>query len=239
MSFELEASSITVDDREWPLVDAADGDVTDDTADSVLAVPAEEQVTVPVTVSNEGDAERAADVALQANGDTVAHERGSVPAGETITERLTWTPKTPGEYTVRVGDETLTVVVRAPSSVAVTDLSLEPETLEADEPVTATATVDATDDRPGAALLPFRTTSGTEYVPAVVPAGDTTTVSHEHTFAEDGQYEVAAGEESATVTVGHNPPAELESVPGFSAPIAIVAGALAALVLYLRQPDRH
>ncbi|GAB3677959.1 CARDB domain-containing protein [Halopiger thermotolerans] len=196
----------------------------------VIPVPAGTSVQIPATVSNIGDRNGTYDATLQVDGDVVDYRQRRLAAGAAATANLTWTPAKLGTYDLRVGEERLTAVVVDDSSVRVTDLTLEPETVAPGDPITATATVEATGDGPGAALLEFRTPEGVADVPVAVAAGETATVDRELRFDSPARYEVAVGEQSRVVTVENSsrPPAELEGVPGFGAPAAV-----AALVAFL------
>lgn len=239
-AYGIETESITVGGDSWPVWERdRDREQDHDTNKSpdqdgnpterLLAVPAEEPVSVPVTVDNVGDRDGTYDATLQVDGETVDYAQARLEAGDETDETLAWTPSEPGTYELRVGSDRLPVAVRGGSSVSVTDLALESEDVAPGEPVTATATVAAAGEEPGAAVLEFRTPDDTSEVPVAVRAGETATVETELTFDGEGRYEVAVRNQSATVSVGHTSPADLEAVPGFDALTAVVA-LLAVLV---------
>ncbi|AEH35851.1 CARDB domain-containing protein [Halopiger xanaduensis] len=208
----------------------------------VIAVPAGESVRIPATIANTGDRNGTADATLQVDGDVVDYREQRLAAGSTTTANLTWTPTKLGTYDLRIGEEKLTAVVVDDSSVQVTDLTLDPETAAPGDPITATATVEATGDGPGATLLEFRTSEGATEVPVAVAAGDTVTVDRELRFDSPARYEVAVGQQSAVVTVENRsrPPAELEEVPGFGTPAAIAALVALLAVAHVRSlRSRH
>ncbi|WP_244510262.1 CARDB domain-containing protein [Natronobacterium texcoconense] len=216
MEYRFATESISVGDESWKQWDR-DGETT-------TAVPVGEPVTVPVAVENVGDRDGTYDATLQVDGSVVDHAQGSLTAGDRTTERLEWTPPQQGVYDLRVGSETMTVFVRGPSSVTVSDLAVEPDDVDPGESVTATATVEAADDRPGAAVLPVRTPEGVAAEESVVVRpGETATLESDLAFDEDGYYEVAVGNQKTTVSVGGLPAAQLEEVPGFGAVTAVVA----------------
>ncbi|TYL39980.1 hypothetical protein CV102_04790 [Natronococcus pandeyae] len=202
---------------------------------STVTVPVDEPLTVPVALENADDRDGTADATLTVDGRIVDSDPISLASGERTTTSLTWTPPEPGEYDVRVGEDRFTVLVRSSSSVAVTDLSVEPDRVDPGDSVTATATVTAADSRPGAAVLEFRTSDGTVERPVSVAPGERTTVEATLTFADDGRYEVAVDDQSATVTVGGGVLTRLEEIPGFGAGAALAALALVALLLARRE----
>ncbi|WP_010546396.1 CARDB domain-containing protein [Natronobacterium lacisalsi] len=204
----------------------------------LAAVPAGTTVAVPVEVANVGDRAGSYDATLQVDGVPVDRAQGSLETGERATERLSWTPPEPGTYELRVGSETTTVIVRAPSSVAVADLDLEPREIDPGESAAVTATVEPADDRPAAAFVAVRTHEGVvAEAPVAVRAGETATITREVRFDEEGRHEVAVGDRVVTVTVGSLPLAELEEVPGFGVGVSLaaLAAVLAGLVAFRRQ----
>lgn len=228
--YGIEAESLTVAGQEWPRWNASALGRTDGETRDVIAIPAGESVTIPTTVENTGERAGTYDATLQAGGRVVDSRRGTLEPGAAATHSLSWTPSEPGEYTIRVGSERLTAVVRASGSVAVTDLQHAPEGIDAGESVTATATIEAADDRPGAAVLGFRTVNGVVAErPVAIRPGETTTVDAEIQLAEDGRYEIAVHDRTTTADVGGDTVAGLEEVPGFGISAALVAVAAALL----------
>ncbi|QCS40881.1 CARDB domain-containing protein [Natrinema versiforme] len=228
--YETEAESLTVAGQEWPRWSTSDLGRTDGEDRAVIAVPAGESVTIPTTVENTGKRAGTYDATLQAGGRVVDSRRGTLEPGATATHALSWTPSEPGEYTIRIGSERLTAVVRSSGSVAVTDVQHAPDGIDAGESVTATATIEAAGDRPGAAVLAFRTVDGVVAErPVAIRPGETTTVDAEIRFDEDGRYEIAVHDRVTTIDVGGGAVAGLEAVPGFGVPAALVAVAAALL----------
>ncbi|WP_049924427.1 CARDB domain-containing protein [Halopiger djelfimassiliensis] len=228
------ADPIEVDGKPWDRWAGAGPNDPD-----VTAVPAGETVTIPVSIDNTGGRAGTADAALQVDGEVVDYSQPRLAAGEGTTATLSWTPPEPGEYELRVGSERLTAFVRSSASVTVTDLTVDPERVAAGESVTATATVESADDRPGAAVLAFRTAAGTVANRSVaLESGETETVAATLRFGDDGRYEVAVGERTASVTVGGesltDTEIDVDDVPGFDAAAAFFAvvaliGVLAAV----------
>ncbi|MEY7850210.1 CARDB domain-containing protein [Natrarchaeobius sp. A-rgal3] len=215
--------SIDVAGDSWA-ADYADGET--------IAVPVDERVTVPVTAENVGDRDGTADATLEVDGEVVDYSHARLAPGERTTERLGWTPTEPGTYDLRVGTERLTVLVRPPSSVAVSDLSVDPETVEPGETVTMTATVESADARPAAASLEVRTYDGVvdRHLVGVDP-GESETLETELSFDDEGRYEIAIGDVSTMATVSEASTAlEVDSIPGFGVSAALVALVIAAVV---------
>ncbi len=219
--------------EEWPRWSPSEAGV-DAATDEVIVVPPGEPVTVPATVDNVGEREGTYDLTLQAGGRTVDHRSGTLEAGDERSHRLSWTPAKPGTYVLRAGSARLTAVVRSAPTVTVADLRLEPEAVELGEPVTATATVEAAGDGPGAAVLAFRTVDGVVAErPVAVRPGETATVEARLRFDEASRYEVGVGERTATVSVGGtDPAAAIEEVPGFGVSAALCAFLLLFVIAF-------
>ncbi|WP_254762483.1 hypothetical protein [Natrinema marinum] len=234
--YGIDSGPLEVAGQEWQRWSAAASGGESEAPD-VIAVPAGESVSIPVAAANVGERDGTYDAMLQVDGRVVDHRRGTLAAGERTSHRLTWTPAKPGTYDVRVGSERLTAVVRAPSSVTVSELRVTSGAASPGESVTMTATVEAADERPGAAVLAFRTVEGTVAErPVAVRPGETTTVEAELRFDDRGRYEVVVGEATTTVSVG-GPAATVEEVSGFGVPsaLAAVATALAGALLARRR----
>lgn len=210
-----------------------------DGAADPVTVPVGESVTVPVSAENVGDRAGTADITLEVDGTIVDYQQTVLEVGNQTTEQLTWTPSEPGEYTVQVGSDRFTTLVRAPSSVQVTNLTAQPDRVDPGDPVTATATVTAADSQSGAAVLKFRIADGTvaERLVTVEP-GNRTTVEATLTFTDEGRHEIAVENQSTTVAVGGGMPA-LESTPGFGGPAAVVGVATTTALLARRQYEAN
>ncbi len=231
---------VTVDGREWERWDRANlsGPSAELGAGDVLAVPAGERVTVPVALENVDDRAGSADATLQVDGEVVETERRVLEAGEAATTALAWTPTKPGIHDVRVGSDRLTVYVRSTPSLTVTDLRIEPASVDPGETVTATASVATADSLPAAGRLAFRTASGTERgEPIALAPGETGSVAAELTFDDGGDYEISAGERTTTVSVG-GIKSTVESMPGFGVAAAAVAFGLAVAIAMVGRRRR-
>ncbi len=122
--------------------------------------------------------------------------------------------------------------MRPSSSVVVSDLSVDPETVEPGETVTMTAIAESGDDRPAAAVLEVRTYDGVvdRHLVGVEP-GETETLETELSFDDEGRYEIAIGDVSTTATVSEASTAlEVDSISGFGVSAALVALVVAVIV---------
>ncbi|WP_222915683.1 hypothetical protein [Natrinema sp. SYSU A 869] len=229
--YGLGSEPVEVADREWPRWSASETGNTDRENRDVIAVPVDESVTIPSTVTNAGERKGTYDATLQVDGRVVDHRRGTLASSEEASHALSWTPSEPGEYDIRVGSERLTAVVRSSPSVTVTDLQVAPDDIEPGESVTATATVEAADDRPAAAVIAFRTVDGVVAErPVALRPGETATADTTLWFDEDGRYEIAVSDRTTMIDVGDGggPAASVEDIPGFG-----VSAALMAIVMAL------
>lgn len=85
-----------------------------------------EELTVAARASNDGGTAGPYNLSLSVNGTAVSRESGRVGPGETRTVLLGHTFPTPGRFSVGVGGENVTVVVRRPAIARVTNLTLSP-----------------------------------------------------------------------------------------------------------------
>ncbi|WP_436346380.1 hypothetical protein [Natronorubrum sp. FCH18a] len=240
VEYGLGSEPVAVAGQAWERWDSSElaavdtGSSADTAGGDVMAVPAGESVSVPVAMANVDDRAGTADATLEANGDIVALEQRSLEAGESATTRLSWTPTEPGVYDVRIGGDRLTVFVRSSPSLTVTDLRVDPDSVDPGETVTATATIAAGGDLPAAGTLPFQTANGIETGnPVALAPGETGTTAVELTFDDDGRYEVTAGDRTATVTVAggiSKVVSTIDSMPGFGGAVGIVALAVALAI---------
>ncbi|QFU82236.1 M61 metallopeptidase family protein [Natronorubrum aibiense] len=234
----LGTDQIRVGDQPWERWDRTDiGSLEADdqrgdraTDRGVVAVPAGERVTIPVVIENGGDRTGTADATLRVDGKIVDHTQRRLEGGERASETLAWMPTEPGIHDVRIGSDRLTVVVRSAPSLTVTELQFSPDSVDPGESVTATATVTTGDEYPAAGTLEFRTPGETVTGPPIALApGEAGTVEVTLQFDGDGRYEVVAGEQSTTITVGGTLE-RLDTVPGFGGVAAVVALGLALVV---------
>ncbi|MEF8799505.1 MAG: CARDB domain-containing protein [Halolamina sp.] len=146
-----------------------------------------------------------------------------------LTVRLESRATVTGTYTVAVAGKRVDVRVREPARPTVTALELDRETVERNGTVTATATVENTDNVPGDRTVVFTRSGETvaERTVSLAP-GERTTVSATLTQPEIGEHRIGVGDRSATVqvTTETEPSPSSVPVPGFGAAAAIAAVAL-------------
>lgn len=135
--------------------------------DDPVRLVADETLALAVDVSNTGGVGGDYDLSLSVDGETVERRNGTVAAGEATTERFERAFAEPGEYEVRVGSQTLTVVVSEPADPLVRGVSTDVDRVTAGGSVTVTATVANDASIPAGSALEFRVdgeTVGTEPV---------------------------------------------------------------------------
>ncbi len=168
-----------------------------------LAAPrlvAGERLETTVTVRNEGPDPGEYAVEFAVDGDRVETRRGRLAPGESATLSFTRGFDAPGEYELRAGGTTATVVVEPPADPRVTAVSAAPGTAAPGERVELRATVVSTADRPAAGPVEFTVDGETVAGTRVTVAGETT-VTATTTFEAPGGYTVRAGDGTASVRV--------------------------------------
>ncbi|WP_121823650.1 outer membrane protein assembly factor BamB family protein [Halostella salina] len=160
-----------------------------------------ETVTLQATVENAGDREGTETVTFTVDGAEVGSETVTLAGGERTTVSTEYTLQRAGDRTVAVGAQSTTLQVDEPASLSVTNLDA-PSTAVVDGSVTLKATVENAGDREGTETVTF-TVDGTDVGSETVTlaGGERTTVSTEYTPTETGDRTVAAGGESATLSV--------------------------------------
>ncbi len=235
-AFDLEGAAISytiVDDEfsvageHWPIFE---------TDDRTTAVPAGEEVTVPVEVTNVGDRDGTADATLTVDGQVAGIANPELEMGEETTETFTWTPPEPGTYTLGVGEETITLHATTSDRFTVTDVAIDPATPSPGQDVTATVSLENEDTAPVAGVIPLETPEETvESEPVVLAGGDSTTVDVSLSFEQSAEHEVVAGTYSTTVTVQEDGALEaVDETPGFGIGVTLLV-LLGTMVLLTRR----
>ncbi len=210
-----------------------------------------ETLALSVAVSNTGGVAGAYDVSMTVDGEAVDTRTGTIDAGTETVERFEHAFASPGTYEVRVGSETLSVVVSEPAPVLVRDVTTDLDSVAAGDSVRVTATVANDATVPAGSDVVFRVdgeTVGTEQVR--LDAGEETTVERTVTLGgssgDGGTGDVVVsvagpdGEASTTVNVagdgilGGEGPGTDDAVPGFG-PVAAVVAVLAAVAVLGRR----
>ncbi|MFW5934583.1 MAG: hypothetical protein ACOCQL_01890 [Halolamina sp.] len=205
----------------------ATGPYRNATLDSPVTLAAGDRLAVRTAVENLGGATGEYAVSLRVDDATVASENGTLAPDGRTTATLAHRFADPGRYTVSIAGEQFTVKVRQPASPGVSEIAVEPTTVDRGGEVTVTATVTNDESVPGNVTVPF-TREGETVTTRTVSVGpnERTTVSATVDLTETGQQRVGAGDQSVAVIVES---ASETSAPGFgvSAAVAAIGGALA------------
>lgn len=193
-------------------------------------VVAGESLTIPVTVRNEGGTAGDYEATLTVDGRTVATNTGRLQPNDSAAVTFEHPFETAGEYEVTVGTESLTVLVREPATLSVTDIRADSRQVAVGESVTVTATVENPDDVPGSRDVPVTLDGEDIGVESVtLDAGESASVSVTVELPEPGVHTIAIGE--ATVEVEATRETVDTPTPGFGPAVAVVALATAAVLL--------
>lgn len=225
-------------------VGATEGFAVTDVELAADSVTTGERFAANATVENGGSTARTATVNLTLSGSVVASETVELGGGATETLTLSATAPTPGDYELAVGNRsagTLAVAEPDPADLAVTDVSLNASTIGAGESVEIRATVENAGEESGertVALTMFGERLATETV--AVAGGETERVSFVRAVDAAGSYEVAVGNETATLDVESTGGVddvvpETPGIPGFGVGAAVAALVAALLVARARR----
>ncbi|QLD85278.1 hypothetical protein HWV23_05900 [Natronomonas halophila] len=154
-----------------------------------------------VRIRNVGSQEGDFTAEFTVDGETVATETGTLAPDEETTVEFSRAFDATGDYAISVGGATDTVTVEAPADPVVTGLSVAPTDAALGEQVTIEATVESSADRPAAGNVEFSVDGQRIDAKAVEIDDGTTTVATTTRFDSPGEYTVAAGDRSTTVTV--------------------------------------
>ncbi|MBX0305394.1 hypothetical protein [Haloarcula salinisoli] len=195
-----------------------------------------ETLTVDTVVSNTGGASGEYDATLTVDGSVVTSATGEIDAESERTVPLAHTFERAGEYTVGVGEETVTVVVEEPAEPTVSEVSVDRGKFQVGQQATVTATVsnDAAVPANGTVAFTRDSETVTERTVTLAP-GDMTEVSVSVALPTAGTVRLGAGAaDPVSVTVvaptSDGPARTSEgSGPGFTAGLVVVAALLALL----------
>jgi len=170
--------------------------------DDVVSV--DEEVAVTATVENVGDREGTASVAVAASGEERAATEVTVAAGESTTERLTYTATESGLYEITANGEaagTLTVI--RPATFETTNAGVDSETVLEGETAAVTATVVNVGSESGIHTATLVVDGETfESKELVIDPGDSERVTFSPAFRTAGERELAVnGEPAGTLSV--------------------------------------
>jgi len=212
-----------------------DGPYRNGTIDSTpVRLATGERLTVDAVITNAGDEAGAYDAALTVDGSVVDSATGDIAADTERTVPLSYRLDRPGEYTVSVGERSVTVVVREPAEPTVANLTTDRSTVRRGSEAVVTATVDNNAAVPANGTVAF-TRNGTAVAREHVrlAPGETTQLSVAVQLPTVGSVQLGAGAaDPVTVTV-------VESTSGGSGPGFSVVATLLAVLLALSLVRRR
>ena len=215
-----------------------------------------ETLDLSVVASNTGGVPGTYEIALTVDGRAIDTRTGTLDAGSETVERFEHSFAEPGEYEVRVGSETLSIVVSEPAPVHVRDIETNVDSVTAGESIRVTATVANDASIPAGSDVEFRVDGDAIATESVrLDADEETTVERTVTISGSGD---VGGAETVTLTItgpldeasttvsveseGSIDDATDENVPGFGPAVAIVAllssGMLLSAGAWLDRRDR-
>ncbi|MBP1988205.1 hypothetical protein [Halolamina salifodinae] len=213
-----------------------------------VTLAAGETLSVRPTVENRGGTAGDYTVTLRAADRVVDEANGTLPPGETATASLARQFTEPGRYTVSVADEQFSVRVREPATPTVTEVAVQPTSVERGGEATVTATVTNDETVPGNATVAF-TRDGEQIATETVTLGsdEQVTVTNRVGMPDAGDHRVGVEgnevdvrvTEPATATPATSTPAtstpatSTTTTPGFGAPAAV--GAVGAAIALRRR----
>lgn len=227
-AFGTEPPRMTYGDREYR--------VTGPFRNETLAEPPAtlypgETLAFTASVTNDGGVPGTYEVTLDRDGEVLAAADGSLAADESGRVSVAHTVVEPGTYTLAVGREREAVTARSPSAPRVTDLTVEPASVEPGGTVAVTATLSNPGEAPAAgpvAVTLDGRTVGT--LNATLAAGETTSRSVTVTLPDAKRYEVSAGDRTVSARAsGPGAAAPGSGLAGAAVVVAVTASALAAL----------
>ncbi len=180
-------------------------------------------VTANATVENTGDAAGDYNASFKVDGAVVDFTTGSLNASENTTVSFDHTFDTAGKYNVTIDDLTaveVNVTTAPTANMVYSDLSVSPTSGNASLDVTASATVENTGGAAGDYNASFKVDGAVmDYATGTLDAGNSTTVSFDHTFDTADTYNVTIEDLTAvevSVEVGvESPPVKInEFLPG-------------------------
>lgn len=245
---------ITVDTREPKtdlesiVIDTETHDESDDSADVQVAslsvadkrLAAGETTTITAEVENVGSKSGEASIELTVDGIDVDWRSVFFEDEESREVTFDRTFQQTGEFTVQVDSHRKTVVVEEPDETtavfAVTDVSVEPTSVEPGAPVTVTAVVENHGDADGTFTAELATGGVVRSTATVfVPAGETNTVTFERTFETDGTRPIAvSGTSGDDLRVESASSLDVRVIPSRTQAIGVSVAAL-VIVLFWRQ----
>ncbi|MFB6269920.1 MAG: PGF-CTERM sorting domain-containing protein [Halobacterium sp.] len=196
-----------------------------------------ETLTVTAVVTNDGGQTGEYTASLSSEDRLLARASGGLAPTESDRVALSTGIADAGTYTLSVGRNPVSLTAREPADVKVRSLSVSSSDVDPGEDVTATVRLsNPTDDYAQGSVDLTVNGEHQATLDATLAPGQSTTRRVTVPFSSAGEYEFAAGDQSASVTVGE--PGGSGSgdgqtgtgIPGFGVGAAVAALAAAALV---------
>ncbi|MFC7114543.1 hypothetical protein ACFQH2_05640 [Natronoarchaeum sp. GCM10025703] len=152
-----------------------------------ITVVTGERLTIAGAVENTGESPGNYEARLRVDGEVVDRVAGRLAPGEGETVELAHRFEEAGERTIALGDDQRRVLVEAPATSRVTEVTRTPGRVAPGEDVTVTATVTNDNQLPGRADVTIRTDRGViEETAVALDADGETTVTTMVSFDEPG-----------------------------------------------------
>ncbi|MBS3760803.1 MAG: hypothetical protein KGY43_04955 [Halodesulfurarchaeum sp.] len=178
------------------------GPYRNDTVDIIPVLVPGETVSVPITITNEGEETGSYERILILNETVVATTSGSLDGGESTSVSLAHTIAEPGPKTLTTGATPWNFSVKEPATPVVTELTVSEAAVEVDSEVTIFTTVLNERSWPATGMVPI-TIDGTPLKEWDIrlTGGEAVERTASATFEKAGTYQISAGTETVTVTV--------------------------------------
>ncbi|MEM4781763.1 MAG: hypothetical protein QXG03_09425 [Halalkalicoccus sp.] len=229
-----EAFGLSAPRMEYAIAETrVEGDYRNGTVEKPVELVPGERLIVTGRVTNAGDAPGEYETRVT-DGEAECTVEGRLESGESESIAVERTFEEPGEYEIRVAEETLPVRVVEPATATVTDVEPNRTTVGAGESIGLTATVENRDDRPGIADLELVVDDEVrDSLTVRLDAGETTRVTLSTAFDEPGEYELRGGEHTQGGTVESSRVRSAQA--GVGVPAAIAALVLGGLIAARRR----
>ena len=166
----------------------------------------DESATVIATIENAQSENVTVPLVVTANGEEVTTTERTIPAGETVTERLDVQIRTPGSYTIGVNGVvagTLTVEIPPQPDISVVSANVTTPSVFEDRPATILVELQNTGEGDGTETLYLLANGTVEAEASVfVAANESVTATIEMTIDDPGTYDLAvAGDSTETIEI--------------------------------------
>ncbi len=201
------------------------------------SVQAGETVAISVDVTNDGGLEGSLQSVLKINGVIVDEYGVTLEPDGSETVMFEYVPAQPGTFTVEIDGLAGTFTVVEPASFEVSNLVIEPDSVNEDESITISVDCSNVGGISGSYDVVLLVDGETEDTSTVtVDAGESTTVSFDVSSAQPGTYSVEIGDLTGSYTVNpQEPEPKPGGIPGFTAETVFMGILLGALILWISR----